>query len=384
MAVVRFRRQLADAGVPAGPSRSALAVEALRSLDERSREQVYWALRCTMTSRPEDGQAFDRVFTRFWNGEATTVVPPSRSAPPNAPPEGGRERGSATGGGDDRAPGGGSAKESDEAKDELPAAEVAAGSVASWHERLGSLDFSFYGPEELVAARRLMARLAHQVPYRRTRRLESSHSARRRMDLRRTLRESMRTEGEPIRRAWRTRKLVPRRLVFLVDVSGSMRDYAVPMLLFCQMVIRAGRSVETFAFGTRLTRLTPYLRRGSASAALERAVRVVPDWAGGTRIGSNLKAFNDDWGRSGMTRGAIVTIISDGWERGDPEELVKQLARLRQLSRTLLWLNPLAGDPGYEPLAAGMAAALGYVDGFLPAHNFASLEEFVRELPNLE
>src|SRR6185437_2576708 len=134
----------------------------------------------------------------------------------------------------------------------------------------------------------------------------------------------------------------------------------------------------------RLTRLTPHLRAGSAAAALERAVRIVPDWAGGTRIGANLKAFNDDWGRSGMTRGAIVTIVSDGWERGDVGLLEEELARLQRTTRTLLWLNPLAGDSGYEPLAAGMAAALRHVDGFLPAHNIASLEGFVTRLAQLE
>jgi uncharacterized protein len=381
-AIVRFRRGLAEAGVATGPSRSALAADALRSLDERTRDQVYWALRSTLISRPEDREAFDRLFNRFWSGDAGTPLPPSRDARSNPPADGKGRRGTSAGDEDQEAGGGAEGGSGDEGDTE--GGEAPTGAVASAHERLWSLDFRAYGPEELALARRLMAGLAQQVPLRRTRRLEPSHTLRRRIDLRRTVRESMRTEGEPLGRAWRTRKLVPRRTVFLVDVSGSMRDYAVPMLLFCQLAIRAGRGTEAFAFGTRLTRLTPHLRSGSAAAALERAVRIVPDWAGGTRIGSNLKAFNDEWGRSGMTRGAIVTIVSDGWERGDVDLLERQLERLQRTSRALLWLNPLAADPGYEPLAAGMAAALRHVEGFLPAHNFASLEEFVTRLSGLE
>ncbi len=381
-AVVSFRRGLAEEGVACGPSRSALAAEALRALDERSRGDVYWALHSTLISRPEDRDAFDRLFTRFWNGQTGTPLPPSRSAPSDPEAEAGRRRN--RGGGDQGEEAGGGVHPGDGDGDEKEVGEVQSGAVASAYERLGSLDFRAYGPEELALARRLMTRLAQQVPRRRSRRLEPSHVGRRRIDFRRTVRDSMRTEGEPLGRAWRTRKLVPRRMVFLVDVSGSMREYAVPILLFCQMAIRAGRGTETFAFGTRLTRLTPHLRAGSAAAALERAVRIVPDWAGGTRIGTNLKSFNDDWGRSGMTRGAIVTIVSDGWERGDVALLEEELERLQRTSRTLLWLNPLAADPGYEPLAAGMAAALRHVEGFLPTHNIASLEGFVTRLAELE
>jgi uncharacterized protein with von Willebrand factor type A (vWA) domain len=382
MAVVTFRRGLAEAGVACGPSRSALAAEALRALDERSRNDVYWALRSTLISRPEDLDAFDRLFTRFWNGQTGTPLPPSRSAPSDPGADSGSRRN--RGDGDQGAEAAGGAHPGEDDGDETEVGEAQSGAVVSADERLGSLDFRAYGPEELAHAWRLMARLAQQVPRRRSRRLEPSHVGRRHIDFRRTLRDSMRTEGELIGRAWRTRKLVPRRLVFLVDVSGSMREYAVPVLLFCQMVIRAGRGTETFAFGTRLTRLTPHLRAGSAAAALERAVRIVPDWAGGTRIGTNLKSFNEDWGRSGMTRGAIVTIVSDGWERGDVGLLEEELARLQRTSRALLWLNPLAGDPGYEPLAAGMAAALRHVEGFLPAQNVASLEAFVTRLGELQ
>ena len=182
----------------------------------------------------------------------------------------------------------------------------------------------------------------------------------------------MRTEGVPIERAWREPKLVPRKLVFLVDVSGSMEPYARAMVMFLQAAVRAGRHVEAFTFGTRLTRLTPHLAGRDPDRALERAARAVPDWAGGTRIGENLKAFNDVWGRRGMTRGAVVVIASDGWERGDP----------RLLSEAMATPAPrLAGDRLGQPAggraratgrsSAGMAAALPYVDRFLPGHNLA-------------
>ena len=197
-------------------------------------------------------------------------------------------------------------------------------------------------------------------------------------DPRRTLREAMRTGGVPIERAWREPKLVPRKLVYLVDVSGSMEPYARAMVMFLQAAVRAGRHVEAFTFGTRLTRLTPHLAGRDPDRALANAARAVPDWAGGTRIGENLKAFNDVWGRRGLTRGAIVVIASDGWERGDPTLLAEQMRRLHLAAHRVVWTNPLAGGEGYRPLVAGMQAALPYVDDFLPGHNLRALETLRR------
>jgi uncharacterized protein with von Willebrand factor type A (vWA) domain len=235
----------------------------------------------------------------------------------------------------------------------------------------------------LRRARALVARVARVAPRRRSlRRQPSPHGAT--FDPRRTLREAMRTGGVPIERAWREPKLVPRKLVYLVDVSGSMEPYARAMVMFLQAAVRAGRHVEAFTFGTRLTRLTPHLAGRDPDRALANAARAVPDWAGGTRIGENLKAFNDVWGRRGLTRGAIIVIASDGWERGDPTLLAEQMRRLRLAAHRIVWANPLAGGEGYRPLVAGMQAALPYVDDFLPGHNLRALETLAEVLEEID
>jgi uncharacterized protein with von Willebrand factor type A (vWA) domain len=190
----------------------------------------------------------------------------------------------------------------------------------------------------------------------------------------------MRTEGHPVQLHWRRSSTRPRKLVFVVDVSGSMEDYVRPLMMFLQAARRASGEAEAFAYGTRLTRVTDELAGRYPDAALERVSRAVPDWAGGTRIADNLKRLNDVWGRRGLTRGAVVTIVSDGWERGDLDLLDRQMGRLHRAAATLVWVNPLAGDPGYEPLAAGMVTALPHVDVFLPGHNLRSLESLVTVL----
>jgi uncharacterized protein with von Willebrand factor type A (vWA) domain len=265
----------------------------------------------------------------------------------------------------------------DDEKDEMAAA------VWSADEQLRDRDFARYGPEELRRARALVARVARVAPRRRSLRRQPANSGRT-FDPRRTLREAMRTGGVPIERAWREPKLVPRKIVYLVDVSGSMEPYARAMVMFLQAAVRAGRHVEAFTFGTRLTRLTPHLAGRDPDRALANAARAVPDWAGGTRIGENLKAFNDVWGRRGTTRGAIVVIASDGWERGDPTLLAEQMKRLHLAAHRIVWTNPLAGGEGYRPLVAGMQAALPYVDDFLPGHNLRALETLAEVLEEID
>jgi uncharacterized protein with von Willebrand factor type A (vWA) domain len=206
-----------------------------------------------------------------------------------------------------------------------------------------------------------------------SRRLEVAHDGRR-LDKRRTMRASMRTEGVPLARQWRRRRLVPRKLLFLIDVSGSMEPYARALTMFLQAAVRDGGKVEAFTFGTRLTYVTRELRGHDPDRALRSAARVVPDWAGGTRIGDNLKTLNDRWAPRGMTRGAVVVIASDGWERGGAERLRAEMIRLHRAAYTIVWVNPLAGDADYKPLAQGMSAALPHVDHFLPGHNLRSLE----------
>ena len=193
-------------------------------------------------------------------------------------------------------------------------------------------------------------------------------------DLRRTLRRSFRTGGEPVERAWQTRRRKPRRLILILDVSGSMAEYSRALLMFSHAVLRADRRFEAFCFGTRLTRLTRALATADLDEALGRAAAEVVDWNGGTRIGESLKRFLDEYGHRGLARGANVVILSDGLEVGDPDLLAEQMARLSRLAHEVFWLNPLKEDPAYAPLARGMKAALPYVDVFASGHNLASLE----------
>ena len=176
---------------------------------------------------------------------------------------------------------------------------------------------------------------------------------------------------------------VPRKLIFLVDVSGSMEPYARATVMFLQAAAGPGRNVEAFAFGTRLTRITRQLESRHPDRALRSAATAVPDWAGGTRIGHNLAAFNAQWGRRGLSRGATVVVVSDGWDRGDLGTLRTAMERLRRAAHSIVWVNPVAGHPGYEPLARGMAAALPFVDVLLPGHNLCSIEAMAELLERL-
>jgi uncharacterized protein with von Willebrand factor type A (vWA) domain len=202
-------------------------------------------------------------------------------------------------------------------------------------------------------------------------------------DTRRTLRGAMRTDGYPVSRMWREQRLVPRRLLFVVDVSGSMQPYARAMLMFMQAAVHAGRRVEAFTFGTRLTRVTPELQRRDWNRALEEATRNISDWAGGTRIGGSLKKLMDEWGPKRVIAGAVVVILSDGWECGSVDGLAREMVRLHRASYMTVWVNPLAGRRGYEPLTAGMAAALPSIDRFLPGHNLRSFEALADLLQGL-
>jgi len=198
------------------------------------------------------------------------------------------------------------------------------------------------------------------------------------------IRRSLRTGGDPADRPLRARKEVPRRLVLLCDVSGSMDSYARVLLLFLHAAVGAGRGVEAFAFGTRLSRLTPDLATRDPMAALARCTEEVVDWGSGTRIGASLREFNDVYGRRGMSRGAIVVIASDGWEREDPTLVGREMARLARAAYAVVWVNPLKGNPDYQPLAGGMRAALPFVDRFLAGHNLRSLEELATILAGIE
>ncbi len=263
-----------------------------------------------------------------------------------------------------------------------PARELAL-TAASPAEMLRRRSFEAYTEAERSQARAIMTRLASRRPRRASRRTRASRRRGPRPDLARTLRRALRTEGEPLERSWRRRRLKPRRLVLVLDVSGSMGAYARSLAQFAHVAIRAGRNVEAFAFGTRLTRITPALRSRDPDAALAALGTAVPDWEGGTRIGESLQELLDGWGRRGPLRGAAVIILSDGLERGEPGLLAEQMRRLARLAHRIIWVNPLKGSPEYQPLARGMAAALPYVDDFLSGHNLASLETLAQLLAEL-
>ena len=245
-------------------------------------------------------------------------------------------------------------------------------------EVLRDRDFAELDADERDEVDRLLAQLRLVGETRRSRRRRPSRRADGRPDLRRTIRESLRTGGEPLARPSMVRARVPRRVVLLADISGSMETYSRALVRFAHAAVSARANVEVFTLGTRLTRLTRELDTHDPDLALARAAEAVPDWSGGTRLGEGLRRFNDRWGTKGLARGAIIVILSDGWDRGDPADLAEQMARLRRVAHRIVWVNPLKASPGYAPLAKGMAAALPFVDEFVEGHSLDALDELSR------
>ena len=244
-----------------------------------------------------------------------------------------------------------------------------------------SKDFADFTAEELEAARRLMARMLWQPALRRTRRWQ--HSSRGAIDMSRLLRQNLMRGGELIELPRRIRRNTFRPIVLLADVSGSMDRYSRMLLAFATGLTRSARRVESFVFATRLTRVSRHVAAKDGYRMVSRMVRDLHDWGGGTRIGEALRTFNTTWARRVMRHGPVVLIVSDGWDRGDPELLSRELARLRRRCARLIWLNPLLGSAGYEPLTRGMQAALEHLDDFMPAHNVRSLEDLAVHLQRI-
>lgn len=353
---VAFARVLRGAGL-AVPTGSVLTfVEALAALGCDDRNRVYWAGRATLVHAPEDIALYDRAFAAFW----TSTDDPVASRPEEEPL---RVTLAVDDDSDDGQHGSGDA-------DDNPSVTLRFSSV----EVLRDKDFADYTDDELRLAQTLMSRLRLAGPPRRSFRLRAAPRGRR-PDLAATVRASLRTGGEPVRRSWRRPGERMRRLVLLVDVSGSMEPYARAMLRFVHAAVAGRQRVEAFALGTRLTRMTKELSSRDPDEALRRASRQVHDWSGGTRLGECLRRFNDEWGIRGMARGAIVVVMSDGWDRGDPAVLGEQMERLQRVCHRLVWVNPLKVSPGYAPLARGMAAALPHVDDFVEGHNLTAMYE---------
>jgi uncharacterized protein len=347
---------LREAGLEVGPGRLADALTALDHVDIGRSADVYWSLRTTLVTRFEEIEPFDRAFNAWFL--KAPVTPPTRVRGARlARPRAGTRA------------------------DPLRAGDPTADRLETgWSatEVLRRRDFASMTPDEFARARKLMTELATARPRRRSRRLRA-HPRGRQLDLRGLARRSLATGGEPIGRSYRRRIEVPRRLVILCDISGSMEAYTRGLLLFMHATVGAGRA-EVFVFGTRLTRLTGALRTHDPEQALAAAAASVVDWASGTLIGASLKTFNDDWGRHAMSRGAVVVIVSDGWERQDPALVGREMRRLARAAYAVVWVSPLKGNVDYQPLGAGMRAALPYVDRFLPGHNIASLEDLADAL----
>jgi uncharacterized protein with von Willebrand factor type A (vWA) domain len=350
-----FGRELRAEGITAG---TGAISDFCRAAALLAPPDLYWAGRATLVARREEIETYDRVFRSYFGGVA--AEPPPRRRPA------GRRRAAAIGGA-------GTTPE-----EHARAAEAA---VASPVEVLRRKRFSRCSPEELERLAAMMARVRLDVPTRRTRRRRPSRAGA--PDLRRTIRASFRTAGDPFERAWRERRRRPRRVVLLLDVSGSMAEYSRALVVFAHAALRAEPRCEAFCFGTRLTRVTSALAAARPDDALARAADAVVDWDGGTRIGDSLKAFLDRDGGADLARGAVVVVCSDGLDVGEPGLLADQMARLARLAHAVVWLNPLKGDPAYEPLARGMRAALPHVDVFASGHDLASLEAFADELRRL-
>ena len=358
--VVALADALRDAGVAVGTGQLITCQQAVAVVGD-ALAQRYWAARITLVSDPQDLATFDRVFRRL---AAASLDEPTLPAPPADPTDASQATAASDRGGQGWPP---------PAGDDV----AVAGRIASERERLRHRRFDQASDEELAAIERVLDQLPVAVPHRTSRRTRPGRRGE--LDLGRSLERSLHTDGELLERTWRQRTTTPRRLVVLLDVSGSMAAHARALLRFAVAARRAAdrdaaHRVEVFAFGTRLTRLSDHLAARDPDAAIATAADRVVDWDGGTRIGACLEELVRVWGRRGVLRGAVCVICSDGLERGDPAQLGHAAARLRRQLHRLVWVNPLAGEERYEPTQRGMAAALPSVDRFLPGHDLASLE----------
>ncbi len=347
-----FVDALRGAGLAVPPSRAITFLEGLAALEPPDVLDTFWTGRATLVAHPDDRATYDRVFRDHFVGGWSQPEPADREAaePRTVWVDGAND--------DDS---------------EEPDDEQRPGAVASATEALRHRRFDRASEEELAAMRRLMSRIELDLPRRSWRRTRP-HRRGARLDVGRSLRRAIRTDGEVVDRVWRRRRVRRRPLVLLLDVSGSMSDYSRALLQFAfSATVRADR-VEVFVFGTRLTRLTEQLRESDPDVALAAAARAVVDWDSGTRIGASLDTLHRRWGRRGVLRGAVVLVASDGLERGEVDLLRASMERLARQAHAVVWVNPLKVDPRYQPLARGMAAALPSVDHFLPGHDVASLD----------
>jgi uncharacterized protein len=391
--LLTFGRRLREAGMPVGSGQILSLVDALAAINLYRHEDVYHAARASVVTRPEQIPTFDREFSRFWRellGAKPAPLPgfvpqnaPSEPPPPDATKKKTEQR-----------------HTPDPTEEDRDIFHVSEGDDESQHEQdfeaspddvmlfsaretLRKKDFSQCSQEELAEARRIIESITWRLGTRRTRRrVRTKHGAF--IDARSTLRASLRHGGIPLELRHQKRKIRTRPLVVICDISGSMDRYARLLLRFVHALGQGLENTEVFVFGTRLTRITRELRKRDVDTAITQVVGSVEDWSGGTRIGEALRTFNSKWSRRVLRSGATVVIISDGWDRGDPALLGREMARLQRSCRRLVWLNPLLGAPGYQPLTQGMRAALPFIDEFMPIHNLQSLEALAELLGRVE
>ncbi len=405
------------AGLPAGPARSERLAGALTVMRATTIGQLHACALATMVSGPNQIDAFERVFNEMFGSGPAAASRPQVTAPQQnmivesaeradgtedeePRPDGQDELPPELAGLDEALAAGNAAERAD---DSGPGEDDGAGMpavrrVASMTERLRERDFAQLTPAELAQLATLMRELVISVPPRRTRRYRPKKDGAR-LDMRRTMRQATRTGGEPVRIARRAVRTRQRRLVVLCDISGSMEPYARAILQLMYVAARSSGAAggggpgfsgpsrdatrprtEVFTFATRLTRLTPFLAAASPETMLAKAGEAAPDWAGGTRIGAALRDFNDRYGVRGMARGAVILIISDGWETGDPALLGAQMARLHRIAYRIVWANPRTQSERYRPEVGGMAAAWPYCDAVVSAHNFEALDDLLGAL----
>lgn len=380
--ITHFARALRRAGLPVGPGRVLVAIEAIAAAGFTQRADFYWALHAVIVNRPEQRQVFDQVFRLFWRDPRyvehmmALLLPSIRGTQEETPAEAAARRAAEALLDDAASPP--APPEESGASDSI---EIDASQTASATEQLRSLDFEQMTGAEMAQARAMLARLALPVKPLPTRRLRADVAGRY-PDWRRTLRASIRQGGEIAGIARRNRATRWPDLVVICDISGSMSQYSRMVLHFVHAVAnRQGQGwarVHAFTFGTRLTNISRHLRQRDVDAALKAAGAEVQDWQGGTRIGACLHAFNRDWSRRVLGRGAVVLLITDGLDRDDTAQLGREMERLHLSARRLIWLNPLLRWDGFAPRARGIAAMLPHVDAFRAAHSIASLEALAK------
>jgi uncharacterized protein with von Willebrand factor type A (vWA) domain len=369
-------------------------LRALAEVDVRKRDDLYWAAQATFVHNPDERPVFDSIFERFWEGYPLNVPERVAEHGESDPRMGGAHHGGEAlpqfqHEGKSAAPV--ESGEKNRATREIPNAEGEHGAsnqqkgvLAAWSstDTLSEKARMQYAEDELAALRELAEEIKRSAPERRSRRSRPSRCGDR-LDMRRTLRNSLATDGEAFRLSYTAPRPRPRRLLFLCDVSGSMERYSRVLLASLKAAVGAARKAEAFVFATRLTRLTRSLDGSDLERALEQARANVPDWSGGTRIGKTLADFNRSYGRRGFARGAIVLVVSDGWDRGDPEVLADQVRRLQLQARRLVWVNPRPMEVDQQPLAIGMRAAMPFIDEFVPGHDPRAVAGLARLIGNL-